>query len=209
MYVLQILIPSCYHILQSFYLLKGTSCRARGKLHYPRGGTVTLSSVSSSLIYISCVNSFSEVCTLFQLINVYKFTIPLICGIHTYLPPTKRPLHLLLEANQALHHARLKSCKQTTQIRGITMHATCSCLHVSVYPQHARLEVRGGRAFCTALVGDEDDLTSKSYTWMNGVELRTGVQYMVGPGASLSFGECPRETSISENLKVPCRLSTP
>eukprot|EP00803_Ostreobium_quekettii_P000731 evm.model.scf_636EXC.3 EVM.evm.TU.scf_636EXC.3 scf_636EXC:14599-18090(-) len=58
-----------------------------------------------------------------------------------------------------------------------------------VSPEHAQLEIVNGRVMCTALVGDEEDLFSKSYTWMDGTELRKGVQYMVPPGASLAFGD--------------------
>lgn len=59
----------------------------------------------------------------------------------------------------------------------------------AVQHQHARLERKGGRVFCTALAGDADDLLSDTHTWLDGSQLRHGVAYMVAPGAQLAFGE--------------------
>lgn len=55
--------------------------------------------------------------------------------------------------------------------------------------QHAQLECKGGRVFCTALAGDPDDLLSDTHTWLNGSQLRHNVAYLLAPGAKLAFGE--------------------
>jgi hypothetical protein len=44
----------------------------------------------------------------------------------------------------------------------------------TVAPEHARIERKAGRVFCTALVGDEDDLFSDTYTWVDGNQIRKG-----------------------------------
>ena len=43
-----------------------------------------------------------------------------------------------------------------------------------VAAEHAQLIHKGGRMTCTALQGDADDLTSRTYTWINGSEIRKG-----------------------------------
>ena len=53
---------------------------------------------------------------------------------------------------------------------------------------HAELFERGTRVFCRALVGEADDMQSQSYTWLFENALRPGVDYMLSPGASLTFG---------------------
>ncbi|PRW56301.1 hypothetical protein C2E21_5063 [Chlorella sorokiniana] len=57
-----------------------------------------------------------------------------------------------------------------------------------VAAQHARLEWKGGRLFCTALSADPDLLLAPTNCWLDGVELRPGVSYMVAPGARLAVG---------------------
>jgi hypothetical protein len=58
-----------------------------------------------------------------------------------------------------------------------------------VLAEHAKLEWRGGRLYCTALAGDPDDLLAPTAAWIDGSELRPGVQYLVPPNAVLRFGE--------------------
>ncbi|EFN58546.1 hypothetical protein CHLNCDRAFT_140654 [Chlorella variabilis] len=58
----------------------------------------------------------------------------------------------------------------------------------NVAAQHARLEWRGGRLFCTATSGDPDILLAPTHCWLDGVELRPGVSYMVAPGARIAVG---------------------
>lgn len=54
--------------------------------------------------------------------------------------------------------------------------------------EHAKLELKGGRLFCTALSGDPELLLSPTRCWLDGSEMRAGVAYMVAPGACLAFG---------------------
>lgn len=42
--------------------------------------------------------------------------------------------------------------------------------------------------YCRVLAGDADDLSSKTAVWLEDSELRSGVDYMLSPGAQLSFG---------------------
>lgn len=56
-----------------------------------------------------------------------------------------------------------------------------------VAESHAKLEYKSGRLFCTALLGEF--MTDPTLTWIDGVELRPGVAYMVAPGAIIAFGE--------------------
>lgn len=52
--------------------------------------------------------------------------------------------------------------------------------------EHAQLIQKGGRVLCVALQGDEDDLTSRTYTWVNGNEIRKGVALTRPPHSSIS-----------------------
>jgi hypothetical protein len=59
----------------------------------------------------------------------------------------------------------------------------------SIADKHARVFHKGGRMFCRALLGDPDDLRSATHTWiLPDTHLRAGVDYMLSPGAQLSFG---------------------
>ena len=53
---------------------------------------------------------------------------------------------------------------------------------------HAEILHRGNRMYCRVLAGDADDLSSKTAVWLEAAELRCGVDYMLTPGAQLSFG---------------------
>lgn len=53
---------------------------------------------------------------------------------------------------------------------------------------HAEIFSRGPRVYCRGLVGDDEDLKARSYTWIFETELRPGVDYMLSPGSELSFG---------------------
>ncbi|BDA42220.1 hypothetical protein COCOBI_03-1070 [Coccomyxa sp. Obi] len=59
----------------------------------------------------------------------------------------------------------------------------------NVAAEHAQLTQKSGRTFCTALLGDEEDLNSTTYTWLNGGQIRKGVAYLVAPQSELAFGE--------------------
>lgn len=58
----------------------------------------------------------------------------------------------------------------------------------NIAPSHARIEFKGGRLFCTALAADTDALLAPTHCWMDGVELRPGVGYMVAPGTRIGVG---------------------
>ena len=69
----------------------------------------------------------------------------------------------------------------------------------AVAADHARLEVKCGRLFCTALAAaDPDALLSPTFTWIEGHELRPGVAYMVSPGAALGVGDLGTQLLITE-----------
>lgn len=42
--------------------------------------------------------------------------------------------------------------------------------------------------YCRVLAGNAEDLSSKTAVWLADTELRSGVDYMLSPGAQLSFG---------------------
>ena len=48
----------------------------------------------------------------------------------------------------------------------------------NVAAEHAQLTQKSGRTFCTALLGDEEDLNSTTYTWLNGGQIRKGGQLL-------------------------------
>lgn len=50
------------------------------------------------------------------------------------------------------------------------------------------------RVFCRVLAGNPEDLRSKTAVWLEKTELRSGVDYMLSPGAKLSFG------TLGENI---------
>ena len=83
--------------------------------------------------------------------------------------------------------------------------------------EHACIEVKAGRLYCSALVGDPDNFLDETRTWLNDSELRpgntpfqhstytdvpafhstspcegfmlAGCSYLLSPGAKLAFGE--------------------
>lgn len=63
------------------------------------------------------------------------------------------------------------------------------CVNVfTVALEHAKLEFKYGRLFCTALLGKEDKLDAASLTWIDGAQLLTGIRYLVSPGSRIAFG---------------------
>ena len=69
----------------------------------------------------------------------------------------------------------------------------------AVAAEHARLELKSGRLFCTALAAaDPDSLLSPTFTWLEGSELRAGVAYLVAPAATLAFGERGASLVVTE-----------
>ena len=47
----------------------------------------------------------------------------------------------------------------------------------AVSEEHACIEIKAGRLYCTALVGDPDNFMDATFTWVNGSELRPGTKY--------------------------------
>jgi FHA domain len=59
----------------------------------------------------------------------------------------------------------------------------------SIEATHAEILHRPhGRMYCRCLAGDAESLSSKTAVWLEETELRSGVDYMLSPGAKLSFG---------------------
>ncbi|KAL4443014.1 hypothetical protein ABPG77_008505 [Micractinium sp. CCAP 211/92] len=77
---------------------------------------------------------------------------------------------------------------QAAMVVGSSAEADLQVQGPSVAAQHARLEWRSGRLFCTALAADPDLLLAPTHCWLDGVELRPGVNYMVAPGARIGVG---------------------
>mmetsp|Transcript_19221 Transcript_19221/g.49337 ORF Transcript_19221/g.49337 Transcript_19221/m.49337 type:complete len:176 (+) Transcript_19221:245-772(+) len=71
-----------------------------------------------------------------------------------------------------------------------------------VAAEHAVIEKKSGRLFCKALLGD-GDMMADTRTWLNGNQLRSGVDYMVPAGAELAFGqEAPTWTAQFTEAEV-------
>ena len=65
---------------------------------------------------------------------------------------------------------------QAVLVIGSTADADLQLQGSNIAAQHARLEHKGGRLFCTALGGDPDLLLASTHCWLDGVELRAGVR---------------------------------
>ncbi len=64
---------------------------------------------------------------------------------------------------------------------------------------------KGKQVFCVAQVGDE--LWDSTATWLDGSELRTRVQYVLGSGAQLAFGEMVvDQASLSGRWERMCHV---
>ncbi|KAK9814589.1 hypothetical protein WJX72_008289 [[Myrmecia] bisecta] len=82
------------------------------------------------------------------------------------------------------------SCSRAKQSK-LTIGAGPNCeVHVrsKASPEHAIIEARSGRVFCTALAGDDDDLFTDTFCWLNGTQLRKGVAYLLEPGSQIAIG---------------------
>lgn len=58
----------------------------------------------------------------------------------------------------------------------------------AVLPEHAKIELKSGRVFCTALQSNQDDLISQANVWIDGVQIIFGVSYIVAPRSKITFG---------------------
>lgn len=81
---------------------------------------------------------------------------------------------------------------------------------VAVEGEHARLEFKGGRLYCTALTGDPDQLLSSTRAWLNGAEMRPGegAERVKGrstqckAGSTLASLECKVRAWLGERAQV-------
>mmetsp|Transcript_39324 Transcript_39324/g.93181 ORF Transcript_39324/g.93181 Transcript_39324/m.93181 type:complete len:183 (+) Transcript_39324:40-588(+) len=80
-----------------------------------------------------------------------------------------------------------KRLKDDVTLVGKTSASILSLQVDGVADEHARLEKKNGRLFCTALVGS-GNLTEDTRTWLNGNQIRSGVEYIVPAGGRLAFG---------------------
>ncbi|KAK9901618.1 hypothetical protein WJX75_005002 [Coccomyxa subellipsoidea] len=101
-----------------------------------------------------------------------------------------KPAHLLTRAlTLRTPEGAIREFEEATVSIGSASTADFQIEGPNVGAEHAQLAQRSGRTFCTALVGDEEDLTSSTYTWLNGDQIRKGVAYVVAPQTELAFGE--------------------
>jgi len=70
-----------------------------------------------------------------------------------------------------------------------------------VAEEHACIELRKGRLYCTALVGDPDNFMDDTFTWLNDSEIRPGCSYLLTPGAKLAFGEQDHQYTLQFDEK--------
>lgn len=66
-----------------------------------------------------------------------------------------------------------------------------------VAEEHACIEVKAGRLYCSALVGDPDNFLDETRTWLNDSELRPGCSYLLTPGAKLAFGDKSAQYTVN------------
>ena len=80
---------------------------------------------------------------------------------------------------------------------GSSRDASIQVSHEKILPQHCAISIRSGRLFCRCNVdqvqGDDDGLGLglgvPTHVYMEGSQLRAGVDYMVPPNAKICFGE--------------------
>jgi hypothetical protein len=59
----------------------------------------------------------------------------------------------------------------------------------AVFPEHASITTRGQQVFCTALAQEgEGLLDAKTFTWLDGSQLRRGTSYLLASGSIISLG---------------------
>ena len=77
---------------------------------------------------------------------------------------------------------RITVCLQDTVTVGSKSNADLQVSSSNIADEHAEIFQKGGRTYCRATAGDEEDMTSSSYTWLDSSEsqLRTGDQLLYG-----------------------------
>lgn len=66
-----------------------------------------------------------------------------------------------------------------------------------VAEEHACIEIKAGRLYCSPLLGDPDNFLDDTRTWLNDSELRSGCSYLLTPGAKLAFGDKSQQYVIN------------
>jgi hypothetical protein len=70
---------------------------------------------------------------------------------------------------------------------GVT-HLRCAHRHVA-FPEHACLAQRGQQVFCVALAQEGEGLfDAKTFTWLDGSQLRKGTSYILASGSVIAIG---------------------
>lgn len=75
----------------------------------------------------------------------------------------------------------------------------------AVTEEHACIEVKAGRLYCSALVGDPDNFLDETRTWLNDSELRPGI-----PELNEHLHSCQQQLAGPFSATCPaCRLLIP
>lgn len=95
------------------------------------------------------------------------------------------------QGNLQHRHPSMSStmCLQDTVTVGSKSNADLQVSSSNIAGEHAEIFQKGGRTYCRATAGDEEDMTSSSYTWHDSSEsqLRTGDHLLYGSDCLDSF----------------------
>ena len=82
-----------------------------------------------------------------------------------------------------------RMCLQDTVTVGSKSNSDLQVSSSNIAGEHAEIFQKGGRTYCKATAGDEEDMTSSSYTWLDSSEsqLRTGDHLLYGSDSPDSF----------------------
>lgn len=80
---------------------------------------------------------------------------------------------------------------------GSAKNAGIQVMHEKILPEHCSIRLKSGRLFCRCSVDQMDDdgfglnvgIPSDTHVYLEGSQLRGGVDYMVPPNAKICFGE--------------------
>lgn len=80
---------------------------------------------------------------------------------------------------------------------GSAKNASIQIMHEKILPEHCAIRLKSGRLFCRCTVEEmEDDglglhvgFPVDTYVYLEGSQLRGGVDYMIPPNAKICFGE--------------------
>eukprot|EP01023_Acetabularia_acetabulum_P005400 TRINITY_DN121_c0_g2_i1.p1 TRINITY_DN121_c0_g2~~TRINITY_DN121_c0_g2_i1.p1 ORF type:complete len:184 (+),score=28.07 TRINITY_DN121_c0_g2_i1:110-661(+) len=68
----------------------------------------------------------------------------------------------------------------------------------NVRDEHAKILIQGSRVKCVAVLGEGAKLLDPTFTWLEGTEMRNGVEYLVESGDKLTFGEEDQNVFVVE-----------